>query len=74
MANSIDGAQPKEYKIAQIIRAQGFNRSKKEYNIALIKLEEEVIFTASIRPACLQSNLEFGKVVVAVIKSFLIWM
>lgn len=57
LLNSDDGAQPKDFNIAQIIKHPYFNKTARQHNIGLIQLDNDVAFTDLIRPACLpQSN------------------
>lgn len=51
-----DNAEPQEYQIANTIVHPNYKHSSNYYDIALIKLSREVIFTRFIRPACLWKN------------------
>ncbi|XP_037028237.1 serine protease snake-like isoform X4 [Bradysia coprophila] len=48
-----DNAQPQEYRIANVIVHPDYRHSSNYYDIALIRLSQQVIFTRFIRPACL---------------------
>lgn len=56
-----DGAQPKEFNIAQVITHPQYNRFAKQHNIGLVKLDKEVAFTDFIRPACLPQSNQMSK-------------
>lgn len=59
-----DGAAPADYKIKKFIKHENYNRNKRTNDIALVKLEKSVRFTAFIRPACLAQQT--ATVVIAV--------
>ena len=59
-----------DYKVKRIIVHPKYNRDTKLNDIALLELEKEVVFDkVFIRPACLQQNLNFSSVVIAVIRT-----
>ena len=48
-----DGAFEKDYSIDQFIKHESYTRKSRYYDIALIKLTQDVTFSKFIRPACL---------------------
>lgn len=64
---TIDDAQPADYDIIDIIIHEDYNPFRKEHDIALFKLEKDVIMhpvNPYVRPACLnQLENTFGNVV-----------
>ncbi|CAO1432212.1 unnamed protein product [Diamesa tonsa] len=48
-----DGAYEKDYEIEQFIKHESYSRKSRYYDIAVIRLAQEVTFTKFIRPACL---------------------
>lgn len=67
LAETDEGAKPKEYEIENTIKHEGYDQSTRENDIALIKLSKDVVFDVKhIRPACLQQDEKYNKTVVAV--------
>lgn len=60
-----DDAKPKEYEIIEIIENPKYSRASKYHDIALLKLNETVIFNAYIRPLCLPSAQLDGERLIA---------
>lgn len=55
-----DHAQPQEYEITEIIQHPEFRKPNRYNNdIALYKLDRDVVFNEFIRPICLQTDNEF---------------
>ena len=48
-----DGAMELDYTIDQFISHEKYSRKSRYYDIALIKLTQDVTFSKFIRPACL---------------------
>ncbi len=48
-----DDATAENYKVLQIIRHEDYNRRSFENDIALLKLDRDVTYTAEIHPICL---------------------
>ncbi|GJQ73784.1 CLIPC1 [Trypoxylus dichotomus] len=51
-----DNAQPQQFKVAQMIPHPEYKSSSDYHDIALLKLDSAVKYTAFVRPACLDSN------------------
>uniref|UniRef100_A0A336MSG3 CSON005854 protein n=1 Tax=Culicoides sonorensis TaxID=179676 RepID=A0A336MSG3_CULSO len=57
LATHNDGANPVDYQISQIITHPNYSIGSNYFDIALIRLAENVKFTSQIRPSCLwQTN------------------
>nr|AAV91007.1 hemolymph proteinase 9 [Manduca sexta] len=54
----VNGALPKDRNIINIIVHPQYSSPKKYYDIALMELDEVVIFTKLIQPACLWSKMD----------------
>lgn len=51
-----DYAQPQDYRISNIIVHPDYRHSSNYYDVALIRLNSQVIFTKFVRPACFWQN------------------
>lgn len=65
-----DGAQPVEYKVWRVIKHKNYVHNLKKNDIALIELDQTVIFTKFIRPACLNKHENVSGFVTAVSHRF----
>lgn len=59
-----DGAQPKDFGIESIVKHDKYRHSSKYYDIALMKLNQDVKISKFIRPACLWQQDSIPKVTV----------
>ncbi|XP_066991487.2 serine protease snake [Anabrus simplex] len=59
LKRSDDGAEPRDYTITSIVRHPHYKAPAKYYDIALIRLAQQVQFTKFIRPACLFAEDNF---------------
>lgn len=54
--SSTDDARPEDYRISEIIIHPNFKKPSFYNNIALYRLEKDVVFSSYIRPICLNTD------------------
>lgn len=61
MKSRDDGANEKDVSIAQFIKHERYTSKSRYYDIAVIKLTQDVTFSKTIRPACLWQSLSINQ-------------
>ena len=56
-----DGANEVDYAIERFIKHESYSRRSRYYDIAVIKLTQDVTFSKFIRPACLWQSFNINE-------------
>jgi hypothetical protein len=59
LEDSDEDAEPQDFTISEIILHPDYKLPARYHDIALLKLSKKVVFSAYIRPACLQVEKDF---------------